>query len=282
MPASDPPLKFGSFSIASCRPFAGVVLGDERVLAVEALRAACRRLDLPLSPGDTLFDLLQDWDRNLASVRAALAQGVDEALCAPLEGLRRHAPVAAPRQVICTGANYRKHVIDLMVAQGGGAATEGMGVEERRRQAEVMMDERAAHGRPYAWVKTATAVAGPEDDLVLPAHVKEPDWELELAVVIGKGGRHIPRTDAFAHVAGYMVANDVTARDWVFRHDMKVLGTDWITGKGAPGFLPTGPFLVPRDAVRDPADLRITLKLNGEVMQDESTSDMIFDISRQI
>jgi len=101
-------------------------------------------------------------------------------------------------------------------------------------------------------------------------------------VVIGKGGRHIPRTDAFAHVAGYMVANDVTARDWVFRHDMKVLGTDWITGKGAPGFLPTGPFLVPRDAVRDPADLRITLKLNGEVMQDESTSDMIFDISRQI
>ena len=126
MPATDPPVKFGSFSIAGCRPFAGVVIGDERVLAVQSLRTICRALDLPLSGGETLLDLLQDWDRNLASLRAALAQGVDEALSTPLDTLRRHAPVAAPGQVICTGANYRKHVIDLMVAQGGGGARYGM------------------------------------------------------------------------------------------------------------------------------------------------------------
>ncbi len=282
MSAVDIALKFGSFSVAGCRPFAGVVVGEARVVAVEALREPCRALDLPLSGADTLFDLLQDWDRNLGSIRAALAHGVDRRLYAPLEALRRHAPVVAPRQVICSGANYRKHVIDLLVAQGGGAATAGMSVEDRRREGEAIMDERATSGQPYAWIKTATSLAGPDDDLVLPSHVKEPDWELELAVVIGRGGRHIARGDAYAHVAGYMVANDVTARDWIYRHDLKAIGTDWMTGKGAPGFLPTGPYLVPRDAVADPDDLRITLKVNGEVMQDESTADMIFDIPRQI
>ena len=282
MPNQPVALKFGSFSVAGCRPFAGVLVDGERVVAVEALLPRCQALDLPLCGAETLLGLLQDWDRNLASITQALAYGVDERLFAPLGSLRRHAPVAQPRQVVCTGANYRKHVIDLLVAQGGGGATEGQSVEQRRRDAAAMMDERAANGLPYAFIKAAGAVAGPDDDFVIPSYTQQPDWELELGVVIGKAAYHVSRAAALDHVAGYMVVNDVTARDFIYRQDMKVLGTDWLRGKSASGFLPTGPYLVPRDAVADPHDLRIVLRVNGDAMQDEATSDMIFDIPRQI
>ena len=252
------------------------------VVAVEALRNLCRSLDVPLSGAGCVLDLLQDWSRNLLSIRAALTRGVDERLFVPLKWLRQHAPVLYSHQVVCMGANYRKHVIELLVAQGGGAATGGTTGEQRRRDAETMMDDRAAHGRPYAWVKTQTSIAGPDDDLALPAVTEQPDWELELAVVMGRAARHVSPADALDHVAGYMIANDATARDFIYRADMKAIGTDWLAGKGAPGFLPTGPYIVPRDEIADPHALRITLSINGQVMQDESTADMIFDIPRQI
>ena len=277
------PIKFGSFSVAGCTPFAGLLLDDAQVLAVEALRPACRALDLPLSPAATLMKLMPDWNRNLASIRAALDGGYDTSLTVPVEQLRRHAPLSDPRQVICIGANYRKHVIDLMTAQGGGAITEGQSLEERRAAATRIMDERAASGVPYAWVKANSTIAGPDDTLTIPAYTRQPDWELELAVVIGRPAFRVSREEALRYVAGFTVANDVTARDWVYRKDdMKVLGTDWLVAKCAPGFLPLGPYLVPADAGLDLADLRITLRLNGQVMQDESTADMIFDVARQI
>ncbi|MFD0203643.1 MULTISPECIES: fumarylacetoacetate hydrolase family protein [Saccharothrix] len=84
------------------------------------------------------------------------------------------------------------------------------------------------------------------------------------------------------HVAGYTIANDLTARDLVFRPDMREIGTDWLRSKNAPGFTPLGPYLVPAEFVGDPSDLRLTLKLNGETMQDESTEDMIFDVARMV
>lgn len=277
------PLRFGSFSSAGCRPFAGIVLADDRVLAVSALADACRARDLPLTGEDSIGGLLADWDRNLGSVRRILADGIDDDRAAPLAQLRRHAPVPEPRQILCTGANYRKHVIQLMVAQGGGSMTEGQSEDERREVATRMMDERASNGVPYAWIKAASAVSGPDAELTLPGYSQQPDWELELAVVIGKPGFRISRSRAAEHVAGYMIANDLTVRDWVYRtDDMKVLGTDWLTGKNAPGFLPTGPYLVPRDDVGDVRDLTITLSVNGQVMQNESVSDMIFDVPRQI
>jgi 2-keto-4-pentenoate hydratase/2-oxohepta-3-ene-1,7-dioic acid hydratase in catechol pathway len=105
------------------------------------------------------------------------------------------------------------------------------------------------------------------------------DFEGELTMVIGKGGRHIPIERALDHVAGYTIVNDLTTRDLVFRRDMPEIGTDWFRAKNAPGFLPAGPFLVPSALVGDPAGLHVTLGLNGEVMQDESCKDMIFDVA---
>jgi 2-keto-4-pentenoate hydratase/2-oxohepta-3-ene-1,7-dioic acid hydratase in catechol pathway len=103
------------------------------------------------------------------------------------------------------------------------------------------------------------------------------DWELELAVVIGREAFRVSREEAMDHIAGYTIVNDVTTRDLVFRKDMKEIGTDWYRSKNAPGFLPTGPFLVPAPFI-DPRQLRIRLELNGQTMQDSSTSDMLFDL----
>ena len=134
---------------------------------------------------------------------------------------------------------------------------------------------------PNAAMIAAEAI-GAFDDLVLPPTTTKPDWELELGVVIGRGGRNIHRSTAMAHVAGYAIVNDVSARDLVARTDYAMLGTDWLRGKSQPGFCPFGPLLVPAEFVTDPHDLRILLTLNGQAMQDESTADMLFDIARQI
>jgi len=104
------------------------------------------------------------------------------------------------------------------------------------------------------------------------------DWELELAIVIGREAFRVSREDALDHVAGYTIVNDITTRDLVFRKDMKEIGTDWYRSKNAPGFLPTGPFLVPAPFI-DAGHLNLRLELNGKVMQDGSTDDLLFDIA---
>jgi 2-keto-4-pentenoate hydratase/2-oxohepta-3-ene-1,7-dioic acid hydratase in catechol pathway len=194
--------------------------------------------------------------------------------------LNVHPPVDLPRNIFCTGANYRKHVIDIMVDQNAGPPD--LTKEERRKWAADMMDTRAREGSPYVFVKAVSAVTGPYDPIKIPPHVKNPDWELELAVVIGKRARHVSREDALKYVAGYAVCNDVSARDWIQRPDAAMLGADWLATKSPPTFFPFGPLLVPAAFVPNPMDLHIELKVEGKVMQNESTADMIFDIARQI
>jgi 2,4-didehydro-3-deoxy-L-rhamnonate hydrolase len=185
-----------------------------------------------------------------------------------------------PGQIFQSGANYKTHVVQLMVA---AAAEQGDDDPERTlREATALMTERAEHGTPYVFVGLPSAVCGPRDDVVLPAIGAQHDWELELAAVIGTEAYRVSRDEALGHVAGYTIVNDITTRDRVFRPDMPGLGTDWLAGKNSPTFLPLGPWLVPAQFVPDPMDVRITLKLNGETMQDETTADMIFGIAELI
>jgi 2-keto-4-pentenoate hydratase/2-oxohepta-3-ene-1,7-dioic acid hydratase in catechol pathway len=208
-----------------------------------------------------------DWDR-LAALAAA------DGAWMPLAGAVLTAPVT-PRQVLQTGANYRQHVIELVVA---GLTRAGDSTAEQAREAAArMMDERAAHGEPYFFIGLPACVTGDDVPLVLPGYSEVHDWELELAVVIGREAFRVSRETAMDHVAGYTICNDITTRDLVFRADMKEIGTDWYRAKNAPGFLPTGPFLVPARFV-DGSDVRLTLELNGEVMQDATTADLLFDI----
>ena len=266
------PFKLGTFSVAGSAPFAGVVV-NERVLDVK---------HLGLTTSST-FDLLQNWSANFAALQADV-DGTPRTSgeLHSLNALHIHAPLLYPRQIFCAGANYRQHVIDLVVDQNKSPETENMTAEQRRTWGAAMMDKRAATGTPYVFTKIPSAITGPFDKIILPKDAEQPDWELELVVVIGKTTRRVARADALSYVAGYTLANDVTLREKVHRADMKAIGTDWLAGKSAPSFLPMGPFITPAAFVADPQQLHITLKLNGEVMQDESTSDMLFNVARLI
>ncbi|MFJ9721807.1 fumarylacetoacetate hydrolase family protein [Streptomyces sp. NPDC101209] len=237
-------------------------------------------LDLRSAFGDerlTVLHLLEDWPATLPRLHALAA---DTGLArTPLADLHVHAPVE-PRQVFQSGANYRQHVIDLHVAHR--APGDDRPEAERRAEAAEIMDRRAAEDLPYVFIGLPSAITGPYDDVVLPAWAEQPDWELELAVVIGRPAHRVSVEEASACIAGYTIANDLTDRATVFRRDMPQIGTDWLRSKNAPGFTPLGPWIVPAESIAHPDDLRVTLKLNGETMQDESTKDMIFKVARMV
>lgn len=280
-----------TFALATCSrdtgaPFPALVLGA-RVAPLHALNPLFEELGCRNLPFNSMFAVLENWEDNIAALRRVVDffqnDGAKHShwhhLLTPSEQLNFRPPIDLPRQVFCVGANYRQHVIDLIVDQSAGT-DKTLNREERRMQAAKLMDERAAHGAPFVFSKPPSAITGPFDPVILPEHASQPDWELELAVVIGKPCRRVSRDQALSYVAGFTIVNDITNRDLVFRKDAGALGADWLAAKGSPSYLPTGPHLVPTAFVPNPQGLQITLKLNGQVMQDESTADMIFGVSR--
>ena len=229
--------------------------------------------------GSSLRDIFDRWELTWPRLLAALS-GLDAARGLDLSTLEVRLPLE-PRQIICAGANYRRHVIELMTDHDVSSPM-GLNRSERQRRATQMMDHRAAHGQPFAFVKPVSSLLGPGEELIVPADSHQPDWELELAVVIGRPCYRVSQVEALDYVAGYTIANDISARDRLSRRDIPAMGLDFIAGKGAPGFFPLGPLIVPAAFVPDPQALEIQLKLNGRVMQQESTADMIFSVRRLI
>lgn len=164
------------------------------------------------------------------------------------------APLPVPRKnVFCVGRNYAEHI-----AEGERAQKKTIGITEH----------------PVYFTKPLTAVVGPGADVpIFPELSTSIDYEVELAVVIGKSGRNISKGDAFDHVFGYTIMNDITARDIQRRH-----GGQYFKGKALDGSCPLGPVIVTADEIADPHNLRIALTVNGEQRQDGNTRDMIFDI----
>ncbi len=227
----------------------------------------------------TVDALLADWhtasERLAGWAQDASAEWVAQTDLVPL------APWM-PGQVLQAGANYRKHVVDIIVSERADD-TQGRSEEEKRAYGEALMDRRAAEGDPYVFLGTASAMTGATGDIELSARPgAQDDWELELGVVLGRGGRFVAVADAMDLVAGYTIVDDITSRDRVYRPDLPKIGTDWLAAKNAPTFLPTGPVIVPAEFVPDPTALRVVLAHNGVVRQDESVSDMIFGIPRLI
>lgn len=274
-------MKSASASALFAGPFALATLSAPDGPDFPALVTAdAHVVDLRAAFGDeslSVRSLLEAWDT--AAERLAALAGDSTQERRPLADFRVHAPVE-PRQVFQSGANYRQHVIDLHVAHR--APDDDRSEEERRAEAAEIMDRRATEDLPYVFIGLPSAITGPYDDVVLPAWAEKPDWELELAAVIGRPAHQVTVDEALSHVAGYTIANDLTDRATVFRRDMPQIGTDWLRSKNAPGFTPLGPWIVPADSVPDTDDLRLVLKLNGETMQDESTKDMIFDVARMV
>lgn len=229
---------------------------------------------LPLD-GD-VNSFIEHWDTAQTELDA-LASSADENTGLALADVEVLAPVE-PGQILQTGANYRKHVIDLAASHREPGEDE----DEVRAATAAMMDGRAAHGTPYFFIGLPRAVASATDDLTLPSYSKSHDWELELAAVIGREAFRVIPEEALEYVFGYTMVNDITTREYVFRKDMPAIGSDWYRAKNAPGFLPAGPLLVPAKFFGDPQDVQVTLKLNGKAMQDESTQDMIFSVAKLV
>jgi len=130
---------------------------------------------------------------------------------------------------------------------------------------------------PVMFLKSLSAFSGPNDPVILPRGSEKADWEVELALVIGKRGRYITETDALSHVAGYTIVNDVSERSFQLER-----GGTWDKGKGCDTFAPTGPWLVTRDEIPDPNNLGIWLELDGRRVQDGSTSMMMFKVTQLV
>ncbi len=202
--------------------------------------------------GDAIRALTREaWEYGQRLVGQQAAEDLAQRrLAYPLKRVRVLAPIPAPaRNIFCLGRNYADHA-----AERGAAAPE----------------------HPVYFTKPATAVVGPGDDVVHHAITKELDYEVELAVVIGAGGRDIARADALRHVFGYTVINDVTARDLQKRHQQ------WFKGKSLDTFCPMGPVLVTADELPDPQALAISLRVNGQLRQSSHTSKMIFPVAQCI
>jgi 2,4-diketo-3-deoxy-L-fuconate hydrolase len=264
-----------SFAEKEGRPFLGLVI-DEKVQALSALNPRKFSTDV------TLLGLLENWAANLVAIKALLAGATPRHTWTPITELRACAPLPDARQVFCTGANYRRHVVEMIVAVGLGTETDAMDPQTRRAFGEAYAERQRTEAQPYVFMKPVTSIAGPCDDLVLPSFSEKTDWEIELGAVIGRDTLDVGIEDALSYIAGYMVVNDLTARDRVRRTDPGAIGPDWIAAKGAPGFLPTGPLFVPAEFVSNPQDLKMRLTVNGQVMQESSTNDMTFDIARQV
>lgn len=162
------------------------------------------------------------------------------------DGTRLGPPIKKPSKIICIGLNYAKH------AEESGAT---------------VPDE------PVIFFKATSAIVGPNDDLVIPRNSSKTDWEVELGIVIGKKASYVSKEEAMDHVAGYVLHNDYSEREFQLER-----AGQWVKGKSCDTFAPIGPYVVTKDEIKDPQNLKLWLKLNGEIKQQSNTSDMVFDV----
>ncbi|AYN66399.1 FAA hydrolase family protein [Euzebyella marina] len=166
------------------------------------------------------------------------------------DDVRLGPPLTRPSKLVCVGLNYAKH-----------AAEGGMAVPKE----------------PVLFFKATSAIVGPNDDVIIPKGSKKTDWEVELAIVIGKKASYVSEENAFDHIAGYVLHNDYSERAFQIEKEGQ-----WCKGKGCDTFAPLGPFIATKDEIENPNNLNLWLKLNGEKIQDSSTSDFIFNVQQVV
>ncbi|WP_104402385.1 fumarylacetoacetate hydrolase family protein [Vibrio penaeicida] len=163
---------------------------------------------------------------------------------------RYGAPICRPSKIICVGLNYKKH-----------AEESGMPIPSQ----------------PVLFMKATSSLCGPNDPVIIPKNSLKTDWEVELAIVIGKSASYVSEDEALDYVAGYALHNDYSEREFQLEQEGQ-----WVKGKSCDTFAPLGPYLVTTDECTDPQSLRLWLSVNGEMLQDSNTSDMVFSIAHQV
>lgn len=248
--------RLATFENASGNVRAGIVVED----MVYDLAEASGRADL-----GAVLNVLEDWAANEALINELVETGLSGGM--PLEGVRLLDPVHYPPTVYCAGQNYADHIDAMM----------------RRFGLPPGPDLRANGGRPFHFLKASRCCVG--DGATVRAPTPMLDWEGELVVVIGRKARNVEVSAALNYVAGYMVGNDLSARDWGFRSNVPantLFSHSFLDHKSFEHSAPVGPWIVPASQVGDPADLRLTTLVNGVVKQNGNTGAMIFSIQEQI
>ncbi|GGH81314.1 2-keto-4-pentenoate hydratase/2-oxohepta-3-ene-1,7-dioic acid hydratase in catechol pathway [Pullulanibacillus pueri] len=201
------------------------------------------------SPELTMLGLIQGGKALLQSAKDKVERADINVSGYPVGEVTIKAPLSDPGKVVCVGNNYMDHC----------------------REQNVTPPE-----KPLIFSKWPSCIVGPDDEIILPNESEQVDFEAELAVVFGKEGKNILEDEVFDHIFGYMIVNDISARDVQFSDGQ------WVRGKSFDTFLPTGPYIVTADEIDNPHDLSIRLTVNGEALQDSNTKEMIFDITDQI
>lgn len=204
-----------------------------------------RKLQVGIVKGDSEVVALRFAGSMRELIQAGAIESVEEGLAYRLEDVKLMSPLTDPEKIICIGLNYHDHVI-----------------ESNMQVPKV----------PVLFPKYNNCLVGQDDEVVIPREVTQCDYEVELAVVIGKTAKKVPLESAMDYVFGYTVLNDVSARD------IQLNEPQWTRGKTIDGFAPTGPWIVTADEIEQPGNLSISLKLNGETMQHSNTKELIFDI----
>ncbi|WP_306316609.1 MULTISPECIES: fumarylacetoacetate hydrolase family protein [unclassified Streptomyces] len=221
-----------------------------------------------------LHEVFDDWARNfelLGDIAATSAAATRR-----LADLRPLPPLARPNMLL-SGSNYKTHVAQMLTKNEFNQHNRRPGESDEDFFARnyAMMERRAREGTPFLWAGLHSSLAGAHDDVILPVLGEQPDWELELGIVLGGTGRLLDLDEARHLIAGYTVVNDLGTVD-LFRRTDVPFGYDWV-GKHQPTFKPAGPFIVPAPFVTLDDTVRIRLSVNGEVMQDWPVNDYIFD-----
>jgi 2,4-diketo-3-deoxy-L-fuconate hydrolase len=257
--------KLATVSSAGSPRFVVLVLDDWGA----AIEAVLPHLDAGQGAGidaRSMLGLLDQWDRSFETLSAAAAllrsEGLDDPrwrqAMTPLKSLRVHAPIPRPPKMFYAAINYPRP-----------------GDENKKKDDGIVR-------RPYMFEKTASCVTGPYDDVAKPVGYDDIDGEVELGIVIGRRGKRIAPERAMEHIAGFTICNDLTVRGFRKQGELPVPGPDWFGSKCHDDFAPLGPFLVPAQFVPDCRNLRLTLKVNGEIRQDGNTRDMIHSPQAQI
>jgi 2-keto-4-pentenoate hydratase/2-oxohepta-3-ene-1,7-dioic acid hydratase in catechol pathway len=242
-------------------PCAGAVL-DNEVFNVAGLTGN--------SSYTTVLDVLNDWESAQEAIDRAVRKGEKSKIKRiPLEKVKLLAPVLYPSVIFCAGANYMDHKKEM--------------ISEKR--AESTTDPHKSGLNPWHFIKASRSVIETQATIPLPSYSKKVDWEAELAVVIGRTTKNVSLSKALDSVAGYMIANDLSARDFSVRPntpDSSAFKYDWVSQKSFDGSCPVGPWIVPAREIADPQNLGIKLWVNDVLKQDSHTSKMIFSVADQI
>jgi 2-keto-4-pentenoate hydratase/2-oxohepta-3-ene-1,7-dioic acid hydratase in catechol pathway len=216
----------------------------------------------------TLLGFVADWDAAVARLAEALERG-PKGEATPLAQVKLLAPLLYPGAIYCAGANYRDHAAEMNARQGRPPDP----------------DPHTLGLKAWHFIKASRAATHPNATVALPRASKAVDWEAELAAVIGRPAKDVPQARALDHVAGYLCANDLSARDLGTREPLPVgnpFRTDWLAHKSFDGSCPLGPWIVPAGDIGDPHNLAIKLWVNDVLKQDSNTGEMIYNLAEQI